>query len=144
MDQAAAAGRISLDEQTLKAFAADYGAISRRGLEANPVPERTAPGKRGRSKKTKTRNLLERLDQYQDDVLRFMYDFRVPYTNNQGERDIRMTNVQQKVSGTFRSLDGAKIFCRIRGYISTVRKHGLPVLAQIRAALEGHPFMPSA
>jgi transposase len=144
VDQAAAAGRISLDEQTRKEFAAGYDAIIRRGLEANPVPERTAPGKRGRAKKTKTRNLLERLDQYRDDVLRFMYDFRVPYTNNQGERDIRMTKVQQKVSGTFRSLDGAKIFCRIRGYISTVRKHGLPVLQYIRAAFEGHPFMPSA
>src|SRR5690606_30732545 len=72
-------------------------------------PEPAAPAgtpKRGRIKRSKSHNLLERLRDYEDDVLRFMENAEVPFTNNQGERDIRMTKVQQKISGCFRSLDG--------------------------------------
>ncbi len=83
------------------------------------------PGKpkRGRLKRSKSRNLLERLNNYPDDVLRFMREIDVPFTNNPGENDIRMTKVQQKISGCFRSEQGAITFCRIRGYLSTCRKH---------------------
>lgn len=71
-----------------------------------------------------------------------MHDFGVPYSNNQGEQDIRMIKIQQKISGTFRSLDGATYFCRIRGYISTLKKRALPVLHFLKEALEGRPYIP--
>ncbi|HHT9130698.1 MAG TPA: IS66 family transposase [Candidatus Brocadiaceae bacterium] len=103
-----------------------YRAIVKNAEAECPPPDKTnRKGKRGRVKRTKARNLLERLIKYEDDVLRFMDNKIVPFTNNLGENDIRMTKVQQKISGCFRSLDGAKIFCRIRGYLSTCRKQGV-------------------
>jgi predicted ATPase len=98
---------------------------------------------KGRPKKPKARNLLERLDKHRTETLNFMYDFRIPFGNNQAERDIRMTEVQQKISGGFRSLQGAKIVCRIRGYISTVKKNSVPVLDALRDAFLGSPFVPN-
>ncbi|SEG20688.1 IS66 family transposase, partial [Billgrantia desiderata] len=79
----------------------------------------------GRAKRTKSRNLLERLQAYEDDVLRFLDDPAAPFTNNQGERDLRMTKVQQKISGCFRSWEGAEIFCRMRSFLSTAVKQGV-------------------
>jgi len=73
-----------------------------------------------------------------------MYDFRIPFDNNQAERDIRMIKVQQKISGTFRCVQGANIFYRIRGYISTVKKNSLSVIDAVQAVFEGKPFMPPA
>jgi len=81
--------------------------------------------KRGRPKRLKARNFLERLKKFEEDTLRFMDNEIVPFTNNQGERDLRMTKVHQKISGCFRSSEGAKFFCRIRSYISTCGKKGL-------------------
>lgn len=104
-----------------------------------PEPERPAnkKGKRGRIKRSKSRNLLERLRNYEDDVLRFMENEHVPFSNNLGENDIRMTKVQQKISGCFRSMGGAQIFCRTRSYLSTCRKHGVKASHALSLLFEG-------
>ena len=90
-----------------------------------PPPPPDSPKKRGKPAKTKERNLLERLRDFEDETLRFMTLDYVPFTNNQGENDIRMTKVQQKISGCFRSFKGAEIFCRVRSYLLTCQKHQL-------------------
>lgn len=125
-----------------QAFVARYASILARGFAANPPPERP-PGTRGRPKRGKVLSLLDRLSTHQAAVLRFMRDFAVPFDNNQAERDLRMVKVQQKVSGGFRQPRGADRFCRIRGYVSTVRKQGQPALACLRSVFEGSPFMPA-
>jgi transposase len=107
-------------------------------------PRATAPpGQRGRCKQSAARNLLDRLRKQQKAVLTFLEDLRVDFDNNLAERDLRMVKVQQKVSGCFRSEAFAHAFARIRGYLSTLRKQGLPVLAALQATLCGHPVLPS-
>lgn len=113
-----------------------YKKILNAGLHVNPPPPKTNQKKRGRKKKSKARNLLERLKFYQDSVLAFMYNFEVPFDNNQGERDLRMHKVKLKISCLYRSLEGAQIFCRIRGFISTVKKNSLNVLVAIKSILD--------
>jgi transposase len=84
-------------------------------------------------------NLLTRMHEKRDEVLRFAHDLKVPFDDNQAERDLRMIKVQQKVSGCFRSERGAGIFCAIRSYLSTTRKHGLNIIGFINTAFVGHP-----
>lgn len=98
--------------------------------------------KRGRPRKTKALNLLERMRDYRAEILLFMKDFSVPFDNNLAERDLRMTKVKMKISGTFRSWGGAHSFCRIRSYISTVKKNSIPVLPALEDAFYGKPFIP--
>ncbi|MBI3177570.1 MAG: transposase [Chloroflexi bacterium] len=110
------------------------------GLLANPPSPPT--GKRGRPKQTPARNLLERLEAHRVAILAFLHDFRVPFDNNQAERDLRMLKVKQKVSGCFRSPEGADYFCRIRGYISTLRKQDYSILDGLTSVFTGQLYMP--
>ena len=105
--------------------------------ECPPPDESQRKGKRGRLKRSKARNLLERLRNFEHDVLRFMEVENVPFTNNQGENDLRMTKVQQKISGCFRSMEGAKIFCRVRSYLSTCRKRGITATQALTLLFRG-------
>lgn len=116
----------TLDAKTTEKFRQSYRKIIENAETECPDPKRPVnKGKRGRIKKSKSRNLLERLRDYESDVLRFMDNELVPFTNNMGENDIRMTKVQQKISGCFRSIEGASMFCRIRSFLSTCRKQGI-------------------
>jgi transposase len=137
----AASGGTQLSPETTGDFERRYQRVLKAGLAANPPPERT--GKRGRPKQSKGKNLVDRLDKHREAVLRFMGDFRVPLDNNQAERDLRMVKVRQKVSGCFRTKEGAAAFLRIRGYISTVRKQGENVLAALEGVFTGEPFIPA-
>ena len=107
------------------------------------VYPRLASGLR-RCAQSKAANLLDRLENSDLCVLAFLFDKRVPFTNNQGEQYIRMIKVRQKISGCFRTLRGAQIFCRIRSYLSTCRKQGRNVWEAIQMAVTGRPFIPSA
>jgi len=142
VDTTKATGATALPATQIDYFQILFRTLVQSGLSANPPPERL-PGQRGRLKQSPARNLLERLRDHEDAVLRFMHDFNVPFDNNQAERDLRMMKVKQKISGCFRSLDGAQAFCRIRGYISTIRKQGGDVLAALRSVFDGSPFVPT-
>ena len=116
----------ALDAQESQKYRLKYRALIKQAEIECPEPRRpNKKGKRGRIKRSKSRNLLKRLKDYEQDTLRFMDNEHVPFSNNLGENDIRMTKVQQKISGCFRSMDGAQIFCRVRSYLSTCRKQGV-------------------
>lgn len=128
----------ALDAETSRKYRKKYRALLKGAETECPEPTRAnKKGKKGRIKKSKSRNLLERLRDYENDVLRFMEIDYVPFTNNLGENDIRMTKVQQKISGCFRSIEGAKIFCRVRGYLSTCRKQGVSSSQALRLLFDG-------
>ncbi len=128
-----------LNTPQAEAFRERYRHVLKAVQTEYPPPDESQrkKGQRGRLKRSKSRNLLERLIQFEGDALRFMVERDVPFTNNQGERDLRMSKVQQKISGCFRSELGAKIFARIRSYLSTWQKNGVSSEQALRLLYEG-------
>ena len=143
VEEAVSQGKRFLSPVEIKEFEERYEGIVKRGLRAESRKPRLATGKRGPKKQSKAKNLLNRLMRYRRETLAFMYDFTVPFDNNLAERDLRMMKVKQKISGCFRRDEGAKIFCRIRSYISTMRKQGHNVLTALKSVFTGHPIAPA-
>lgn len=125
-----------LDEASAEQFRSRYRQILTRG--DRECPSAASPNSATkRAAQTKARNLLDRLRNFEVETLRFMTDPLVPFTNNQCENDLRMTKVQQKISGCFRSFEGAQIFCRVRSYLSTCRKHDMQPTEALQALFKG-------
>ena len=100
------------------------------------------PGQRGKRRRPKHVNLLDRLDGHRDEVLRYAADLRVPFTNNGSERDIRPLKIRLKVAGCLRTMAGAQAFCRLRSYLSSARKQGQSAFGVLRMLHAGNPWMP--
>jgi transposase len=143
VDEAKRRGLRSLSRGRIAYHQRRYSRILRQGAEELPVLEPPpTPPKRGRPKQHRAKNLHDRLRQHKHEALAFIYDFSVPFDDNLGERDIRMNKVKQKISGCFRSVQGATSFARIRSYISTAKKQGKNILGSLVVAFQGQPFLP--
>ncbi|MGO9751944.1 MAG: IS66 family transposase [Solirubrobacteraceae bacterium] len=142
VDQAKASGLTQLNERQLKELHASYREVITMGYDANPGLEPHTTGRR--PKRIKAQNLLLRLDEREHEALRFAHDFRVPFDNNLCERDLRMVKLQQKISGCWRTSEGAKRFLAIRSYISTARKQGLRPAEALTRLTADQPWLPMA
>jgi len=134
VDDAKFIGHHGLNSEILNQYSVNYSSILNDGLLNYPESNLR--------KQSKGKNLLDRLINYKDSALAFMYNFEIPFDNNQAERDIRMMKLKQKISGGFKTETGADYFCRIRSFISTAKKHGENVLEQIFLALENKDYVP--
>ena len=121
-----------------------YHKIIELGILEDAAKSPQVLNKKGKPKKSKPLQLLIKLQQFDIETLAYLYDFDVDFDNNLAERDIRMQKFRQKISGCFRSADGANTFSRIRSYISTARKNGIGALDAIARAIKGQPFVPEA
>jgi transposase len=129
--------------EEIAAFTTVYEGILREGETLHPEIAKNST-RRGRSKQSVAFNLLRRLRLHRDSVLFFIRDLAVPFTNNLGERAVRMPKVKQKISGCFRSLEGAENFCVIRSCLDTLRKQGYGMLEVLQRAFAGNPIQPAA
>jgi transposase len=144
VNEAKAQGQTALAFSQIALLEQQYFEIVQRGFAANP-PEGVPEGEvrqRGRPKQSAAKNLLDRLSANSEAVLRFIHDFGVPFDNNQAERDIRMMKLKQKISGGFRAQSGAVMFCRIRSYLSSLRKQGVNIWDALVQIFMGCPISP--
>ncbi len=121
-------------------WVARYFEILAAGYAAQPPPPSSAGSHKGRRKQSKAKNLLDALLLCAEQVLASLDDLRIPFINNQAERDLRLAKVQQKIAGTFRNATGVTAFCRIRSYFSTMHKQGHSMLSALAAVFHGHPL----
>jgi transposase len=140
-----AAGQAQLSEAAQGAYLRRYDRLVKKADKLNPQPSGDRDGagdspKKKRPPPSPTRRLVNRLSRRRDEILRFVSDFAVPFTNNGAERDLRMMKVQQKVGGRLRSEDGARDFCRVRSYLSTARKQDHPLLHAPERVPAGKPM----
>lgn len=142
VDSAKAHTQTALAPTQIADYEQRYEAILQAGLEEEHHAPSPPSGQRGRKKQHKSKNLLDRLAKYQAETLAFMKDFAVPFDNNLAERDLRMMKVKLKVSGGFRTTPGAQAFCRIRSYISTMKKQGHNVITALKSVFLGTPLVP--
>ena len=129
-------GQTALTSAQLHQLTQEYEAILARGWQENPTPTQRAKGK--------SFNLLKRFAEQREAIWQFILNFQVPFDNNLAERDLRMMKVQQKISGCFRSSEGAAQFCELRSYLSTIRKQGLSVWEALGSLFQGSPLSPFA
>ena len=137
-DKAAAKGKTQLSYYYLHKFDREYDRIMKLADEECPPPPDQHPNKKGRKKKGKERALIERLEKLNASVCLFTKDFRVPFDNNQAERDVRNVKTKTKVAGCFRTENGAQDYLDIMSYISTGRKHGVSAYEALTAAFAGN------
>lgn len=134
----------ALNKRDAKAYRRRYRRVLRQGYQSNPerLTDPTRKDKRGGIKQSLARNLLKRLDDHASDVLRFITDARVPFTNNLAERDLRMPKLKQKISGCYRSIAGAQAYCNIRSYLGTLQKQSRDLMQALTLLFAGR--MPAA
>ena len=137
-DKAVEKGKDFLSYYHYHKFDKKYDELIEQARKENPLPE-TAEKKRGRKKKGKILALVERLANYKASVCLFIHNFNVPFDNNQAERDLRMIKVKAKVSGCFRTEEGARDYLKIMSYVGTAHKQGYNAYKAIKNAITGHP-----
>jgi len=128
-----------LPQEELLQIEQEYTRIITEGIAYHAQLPLLPKGKRGKQKQRDGKNLLDRLVNKRECVLRFLYDFSVPFTNNLGERGMRMVKLKQKIGGCFRTFTGGRIFCRIRSYLLTARKQGWDIWDALADAVRGFP-----
>lgn len=139
-EKAIARGKGELSYYHLHKFSVRYDELIKLAKEENPLPK-TQPKKRGRKKIGKVLSLVNRLENYKGAVCLFIKNFKVPFDNNQAERDLRMVKVKTKVSGCFRTVEGARSFLTIMSYVSTSRKHGYNAYEALKLSISGNPIV---
>ena len=136
--RAKAQGKTAFSASTCADYRLRFQVLVDKGLTLHPY-QKKPPGQKGRAKQSKAHNLLTAFDHYTDEVLRFLYDFRVPFDNNGSERDLRMLKVKMKISGYFKCLDTGNRFLRVRSLVSTARKQGYSSFEAIKALFSPQP-----
>jgi transposase len=140
-EQCKTEGLTAMEAEQLEKLESKYDALIIEGYKQNPFPEKEK-GKRGAPKKTKSQNMMERFKNHKEDIIRFLKDFTVPFGNNVAEQAMRMMKLKQKISGCFRSEEGAASFAIARSYIDTMRKQNFDIMDAIGKAMEGNPIFP--